>query len=215
MYSLKKLTWLSLLLTAINEIRTEPISRHRRLRFRSDKSVQVNGTDFIELNCVSPDPLTSWLCSSIVEVACLRKRSGEIESCVITESSATTSKAELSSSISEKEIFCANHRPSGNCYLTIALDVREDLKNALQSDGLTMKIDKADDDLKRAQEHLRSTRIMMIIGVCLFSFLAFVIICLPVLFFAVMWFKFMCCTDVDDDEEPAPGQANKTDNCRS
>lgn len=235
MYSLKKLAWWCVLLITINEIRTDPINRHRTRTFRSDKTVQVNGTEFNELNCVltensvtknsltkdsliknaltknlvSKNPITRWLCSSIVEVTCL-ERSGEIERCEITESRATTpsqlnhSASSINWSIIDKEVFCTSNRPSDdNCYLNIVLDVKDGQRNDLHSPPMEngRKIDSAD-DLKDSEERLRKARRWMIFSICFLGISAFVIICLPGLFFVVMWIKFMCCTDVADDDEP-------------
>lgn len=205
MFYLKKLavpvlTTTVLLLLTIQAIRTSPTKQTKKLRFRSDQSVQVNGSDLSanQLNCVPQSSLASSLCSSIIEVTCLEETFEDL--CEITETSKEINRTSVSLTISEQEILCAENRTDfdfgKHCYLTFSLDA--DVKAELLPNEL---ITKGDDDLKDAQEKLRRTKIMMMISVGFLCLLAFVVIGLPALFFCFMWLKFICCTEVADDDE--------------
>lgn len=207
MFHLEKLTYLSLLLinviTLIGSIQSHPISRTTRLFFKSDKLVLVNGTRFSELNCIAQSSLTRELCSNILEIVCSVRNPGltEIDSCEIIRSRTAICKAELSSSIFVTDFNC-NDFQRLNCYLTFSFNSNADLIKILQSksDDQFTKVDSAE-DLKKTSESVRTIRILMIICISFVCLLAFVILCLPGLFFCFMWLKFTYCTDVADDEE--------------
>ena len=195
MFCLHKLACLYLLPTTINEIRSEPIGRKRKLHFRSDRLVRMKGTDFKELNCVSQSLLTEELCSNTVEVACSTRASG-IQSCEIIEGRGVIRKAELINlnlSIVATEVVCLSNRHK-NCYLTFSFNVNN--LESIQRDALFTKIDSYDDELRKSEETIRRSRIMMFIYLIVFILL----IVLPGLFFCGLWIYLKCFTNELDND---------------
>lgn len=199
MFRLKRASSLVLFLIAISQVQNQPIRLARRLRFRGDQTVAVNGTDLIQLTCVAQSSLARALCSNIIEVTCWKRELEEkIESCAVSQTVNGTS-AELGSAISEKAIACVNNR-DGNCYLSFSLNEAANLKSAFQNDQPNAQAGSSNGP-KDARKNLGPAMILMIVCIGLLCLLAFVVICLPPLVFAFLWLKFIFCTDADDDEE--------------
>lgn len=131
-------------LVAFQTTQSSPINsvdRNSSIIFKLNETIQINGTDFNELNCVAKNPKEAFACSIINEVTCLTERFGEIKSCSVSNDDSLL----FGSSVTNETIVC-NDDTRDNCRLIFS----PELSNLASSDQMIGQFGSPfDDDFER------------------------------------------------------------------
>ena len=177
----KSVLLLGLLLISFRAVQSDPISdpisksiQEESIVFELNKTVQVNGSDFKELNCIAHDSSTSK-CLTITEVTCW-KELGQIRSCSVSNKNSPF----FSSSIVNRTVFCNDTKEiKGNCRLIFSLDSTFPLDFAGVQSVISNPIQPI------VEEHTKQVLIAISVFVGVFSLFFFIVVSCLIL----MWWQ--------------------------
>ena len=200
---MKSLLIINFLLIAIQLVHCGPVkgngtlsSENELITFDLINTVQINGTDFNELNCIAKSSLDRKACANITQVTCEEVSIGEVRSCSVSNDDSIF----VNSSVSNEALVCADaNQTKNNCYLRFSLNEETGLKTAghFENDGRfasnPMTIDGFDDEFEKRKRKAEedADRIVRIVFISMAVFFA-IIFGIPICFCCLV-FVNLCC----------------------
>ena len=115
--SSKSVPFLGILLVAFQATQSSPtnlVNRTNGVVFEFNTTIQINRTDFTELNCIARNSMEAFACSNISQISCLAGDFGEVRSCSVSNEDSLFFGTSV---VNEISVCNDNAQIKGNCHL--------------------------------------------------------------------------------------------------